>query len=228
MSTNHTKNNFRVFGIWLIWPKKRLLWNQKGFITHSGLFSGLYLPAKPFESSLNFEPKFLISAFQRYVTQEDGERHLNPHWRSISYMCQPCRVAYQYIMDIETSYEDSAYVFKQLNFNTSLPGLINSSKTKKNPEKSKKQLEDYYKSIPKDLIKKVYAKYYLDFVLFGFSSSMVSQIVNSGIDKPSNYTKTSKYVWDNPIRFRNSYQFFMRMKAKGPSSGPELLVESFG
>lgn len=121
-------------------------------------------------------------------------------------------------MDIETSYEDSAYVFKQLNFNTSLPGLINGSKTKKNPEKSKKKLEDHYKSIPKDLIKKVYAKYYLDFVLFGFSSSMVSQIVNSGIDEPSNYTKTSKYLWDNSIRFRNSYQLFMRMKDKGPSS----------
>ena len=163
----------------------------------------------------------MASAFQRYVTQEDGERHLNPHWRSISYMCQPCRVSYQYIMDIETSLEDSAYVFKQLNFNTSLPGSYlhtspgdksNSAKTKKNPKKSEKQLEDYYKTIPKDLIKKVYAKYYLDFILFGFSSSMVSKIVNSGIDEPSNYTHTSEYL-DNSIPFRNSYQFFLWIKS---------------
>ena len=49
-------------------------------------------------------------------------------------------------MDIETSQEDSAYVFKELNFNTSLPSAINSSKTKKNP---RKQLEEYYKNIPK-------------------------------------------------------------------------------
>ena len=74
-------------------------------------------------------------------------------------------------MDIETSQEDSEYVFQKLNFNTSLPGLIN---TRKNEEKTKKysrkQLEDYYRNIPKALIKKVYAKYYLDFVLLGFSS----------------------------------------------------------
>ena len=162
----------------------------------------------------------IVSAFQRYVTQEDGERHLNPHWRSISYMCQPCRVAYQYIMDIETSHQDSAYIFKQLNFNTSLPGdKSNSAKTKKTPEKSEKQLEDYYKSIPKDLIKKVYAKYYLDFVLFGFSSSMVSKIVYSGIDEPSNYTYTSEYG-DDSVPFRESYQFFMRFKSFGLFKDP--------
>ena len=103
-------------------------------------------------------------------------------------------------MDIETSQEDSAYVFEELNFNTSLPSVINSSKTKKNP---RKQLEEYYKNIPKALIKKVYAKYYLDFVLFGFSSSMVSEIVNSGTDEPSNYTRMSSYLYDDSIRFRN-------------------------
>ena len=179
----------------------------------------------------------VVSTFERYLTQEDGERHMNPHWRSISYMCQPCRVAYQYVMDIETSQEDSDYVFRQLNFNTSLPGLINTrkndEKTKKNP---RKQLEDYYKNIPKALIKKVYAKYYLDFVLLGFSSgrfpnwyqqdgalsqsqdglelsvlkpnsAMVSQVVNSGTDVPSNYTKRSKYIFDDSIRFRNICQF---------------------
>ena len=149
--------------------------------------------------------RILVSACKRYITQEDGERHLNPHWRSISYMCQPCRVAYQYVMDIETSEEDSAYVFKKLNFNTSLPAVINTSKTKKNP---RKQLEEYYKNIPKALIKKVYAKYYLDFVLLGFSSSMVLEIVNSGTDEPSNYTKRSSYIYNDPIRFRIVYQFY--------------------
>ena len=52
-------------------------------------------------------------------------------------------------MDIETSQEDSAYVFRELNFNTSLPSVINSSKTKKNP---RKQLEEYYKNIPKAMV----------------------------------------------------------------------------
>ena len=41
----------------------------------------------------------MIRTLSRYVTQEDGEKHLQLHWRSISYGCQPCRIGYQYIMD---------------------------------------------------------------------------------------------------------------------------------
>ena len=41
-------------------------------------------------------------AFLRYVTQEEGEKHLQGHWQSIAYRCQPCRISYEYIMDIET------------------------------------------------------------------------------------------------------------------------------
>ena len=44
----------------------------------------------------------MIRTLSRYVTQEDGEKHLQLHWRSISYGCQPCRIGYQYIMDLET------------------------------------------------------------------------------------------------------------------------------
>ena len=109
------------------------------------------------------------------------------HWQSISLRCQPCRFAYDYIMDIQAAVEDSEYVFSQLNFNTRLPSFHSSSKN----GSSKKPLEEYYKNIPKALIKKVYSTYYLDFVLFGFSPASVRNILEAGTDGPSNYSFTS-------------------------------------
>ena len=120
--------------------------------------------------------------FLRYVTQEKDEQHLNRHWKSISFMCQPCRFAYDYIMDIENAKEDSEYVFQELDFDAKLPLFHSSSKS------TKKSLEDYYKNIPKALIKKLYAKYFLDFVLLGFSSDQVQSIVNVGTDEASEYS----------------------------------------
>ena len=48
--------------------------------------------------------------------------------------------------------------------------------------------------IPKSLIKKIYAKYYLDFVLYGFSTDSVQAIVNVGKEDTSNYSFKSKLV----------------------------------
>ena len=77
--------------------------------------------------------------FLRYVSQEDGEKHLNAHWRSISLLCQPCRFVYNYILDIQTAQDDSKFVFQELGFETRLPKDHESSKT------NKKSLEDYFK-----------------------------------------------------------------------------------
>ena len=77
--------------------------------------------------------------FLRYVSQEDGEKHLNAHWRSISLLCQPCRFVYNYILDIETAQDDSKFVFEELRFETRLPKDHRSSKT------NKKSLEYYFK-----------------------------------------------------------------------------------
>ena len=130
-------------------------------------------------------------SFLRYVNQEDGESHLNVHWKSISLMCQPCRIAYNYIMDIDTAQEDSKYVFEELEFNSRLPTVHNHAKGE-----VKKALEDYYKEIPKSLIKKIYAKYYLDFVLYGFSTESVKAMVDIGTEEPSNYSYKSHKRFD--------------------------------
>ena len=48
--------------------------------------------------------------------------------------------------------------------------------------------------IPKTLIKKLYSKYYLDFVLYGFSADSVQAIVDVGIEGTFNYSFKSKLV----------------------------------
>ena len=123
-------------------------------------------------------------SFLRYVNQEQGESHLNIHWKSISSLCQPCRMVYNYIMDIDTAQEDSQYVFDELELNARLPAVHN------HVERGM-TLEDYYKDIPKSLTKKIYAKYYLDFVLYGFSTESVEAIVNIGTEEQSNYSYKS-------------------------------------
>ena len=77
--------------------------------------------------------------FLRYISQEVGEQHLNPHWRSISLLCQPCRFVYNYILDIETAQDDSKFVFEELGYETRLPKSHSSSKT------NNTSLEDYFK-----------------------------------------------------------------------------------
>ena len=48
---------------------------------------------------------------------------------------------------------------------------------------------------------------YLDFVLPGFSSKTVSEIVNSGTDKPSNYqNKMKSYYAKKDTQYRKRYQ----------------------
>ena len=114
--------------------------------------------------------------------------------------------------------EDSAYVFEKLCFNTSLPSFHLSSTTKGPP---KRPMEDYFAEIPKALIEKVYAKYYLDFVLLGFSSEMVSKFYNLGTDQPSNYKNKMFYIkeaWHKRSSLhRKHYQFFFHRGTYTPA-----------
>ena len=68
-------------------------------------FQQYWNAAREAESEQFEIPEYYASsfhAFLRYVTQEEGEKHLQGHWQSIAYRCQPCRIAYQYITDLET------------------------------------------------------------------------------------------------------------------------------
>ena len=64
------------------------------------------------------------------------------------------------------------------------------------------------KGIPKPLIKKIYAKYYLDFVLYGFSSDSVQAIVDVGIEEKSDYSfKNSDYsfICNDPDKLKENW-----------------------
>ena len=49
------------------------------------------------------------------------------------------------------------------------------------------------------MIKKLYAKYFLDFVLFGFSPDSVKSIVDAGTDEPSEYSFSTNKRFDKTI-----------------------------
>ena len=191
----NTRNPFsRLYAAW--GDKFRSTYYKEPIQKNVAVLSAL-LPqvdrAEPTNSSPSPGYTNTFHGFLRYVTQEKDEKHLNRHWQSIAYLCQPCRFAYDYIMDIENANEDSEYVFQQLDFDAKLPHFHQSSKS------TKKSLEDYYKNIPKALIKKLYAKYFLDFVLFGFSPDSVKSIVDAGTDEPSEYSFSTNKGFDKTI-----------------------------
>ena len=82
-------------------------------------------------------------------------------------------------------------MFEKLEFNARLPAVHNHAEGEVN-----KALEDYHKDISKSLIEKIYAKYYLDFVLFGFSLESVKAMVDIGTEEPSNYSYKSNKRFD--------------------------------
>ncbi|XP_076800905.1 carbohydrate sulfotransferase 12-like [Clavelina lepadiformis] len=89
----------------------------------------------------------------------------DPHWRSFDQTCAPCTYEYDFIMKFETMTEDTAYLKQRLNISKEHGQIffpvhrrrVNDTKT-----------EEYFRKIPLALSKALYAKYKIDFELFGY------------------------------------------------------------
>ena len=85
----------------------------------------------------------------------------------------------------------SKFIFEKLGYKARLP-------TKIVPAIDKSALKNYfqnpYKNVPKSDVQEVYRKYYLDFVLLGFTADEVLETVNSAHGKK--YDKLSRKEMD--------------------------------
>ena len=86
----------------------------------------------------------------------------------------------------------SKFIFEKLGYKARLP-------KKKPSRRDKSHIENPYKNVPKSGVKEVYRKYYLDFVLFGFTADEVMETVNGAEGK--DYKKLSKSEKKEGIRF---------------------------
>ena len=146
---------------------------------------------KRFPIPKNYTVSF--EAFVKYLSIGDSDTY-NRHWRSIFWSCHPCQLKYDFILDIATAEQDSKYIFDLLSFKTHLPMRHDSSSDHSN------SLSHYYRNIPKSVLKAVYSKYFLDFVLFDFNTDQVEKIIESGNDEK--YDVNSRLLQSKLSEFR--------------------------
>ena len=81
------------------------------------------------------------------------------------FVCHPCSIKYDIIAKTENMEEDSQIILKNLELNTD---LTKTHTTK--GEKSENKAKEYYSVIDLETMKKLYAIYEVDFILFGYSA----------------------------------------------------------
>ncbi|XP_062597653.1 carbohydrate sulfotransferase 11-like [Saccostrea cucullata] len=106
--------------------------------------------------------------FVKYITDDDTiEREgFNEHWAQYVSLCQPCYVQYDFIGKYETIDEDVNFVLKDLKIDQLIKFPKRNATYKRS--KTQDQLESYYKTIPKDLLQRLWKIYHTDYSLFDY------------------------------------------------------------
>ena len=108
--------------------------------------------------------KFTFAEFLHHVSERNVS-FMNEHWRPISALCNPCKVAYDFVGSFESLNEDAEQVLRKLNI----------SEVIEFPGKSRRyksyDTEEFIKQVPRDLLQKALAKYSMDYKLFSLPRS---------------------------------------------------------
>lgn len=83
------------------------------------------------------------------------------HWERFHNLCHPCVIKYNWIGKYDSMNEDADNVLKIIGANVTFPRVPASGKTKKN-------VPDQFKSLPKEFITKLYKIYQKDFEMFDY------------------------------------------------------------
>ena len=97
-----------------------------------------------------------------------SDNELNPHVVSFTRMCNPCGIKYDFI-GLMDNYEEDMSVFLESIGAAKYVSVPDRNQTGFMKNKSAEVLQAYLQQLPKDLIKRIYEKYYWDYFLFGFS-----------------------------------------------------------
>jgi len=148
------------------------------------------------------KPKGYFSSFEafiRYITMSDTKSQ-NGHWRNFFWDCKPCQYKYNYIFNLHKVASQSKFIFEKLGYKARLPTKIGVPFVKSG---LKSYLKNPYKNVPKSGVQEVYRKYYLDFVLLGFTADEVIETVNSAHGKE--YDTLSKNEMDEVNLFLQGF-----------------------
>jgi len=117
------------------------------------------------EINMENDNVFSFRAFLEYIVNVAEINSFDYHWKTMDFECSPCFVDYTIVTKQETSATDAKFVTERAHLQglTHLPGQYSDSPLLSSG------LIDFYRDIPKDIIKKLYKIYFVDFLLFGYS-----------------------------------------------------------
>ena len=92
---------------------------------------------------------------------------LNRHIQLFSTWCQPCSVTYDFIGQLDNFAEDINIILESVGARN-LVILPERNQTGYKQDRSSDIVSMYRRNIPKDILKQLYEKYYIDYYLFGF------------------------------------------------------------
>nr|XP_027213257.1 carbohydrate sulfotransferase 10-like [Penaeus vannamei] len=97
------------------------------------------------------------------IMETYGRNSIDRHFRATSLLCSPCSVDYEYILHTDTLTQDLQYIVEQLNITDIDLGLRLDNRTRTS------SYENYYRTIPDSLMRRIYALYKDDFLISNFT-----------------------------------------------------------
>ena len=114
-------------------------------------------------------PKQNLPSFIEYLGLiiKTPTRILNKHLKLYSTWCQPCSIKYDFIGTLDNFDEDMGLILESVGANH-LAILPKRNQTGYRSAKSSNVVQEYRKTIPREILKAIYQKYYVDYYMFGF------------------------------------------------------------
>ena len=126
----------------------------------------------PSEQSLEKGNDVTFLEFVKYVVDFDG-LELNEHWAQFYNLCMPCVVNYNFVSKYHRIQQDSKKILQTINVADFIQFPPRSAAYKNT--KTEGLLLNYYKSIPRKYLKKLWTVYKSDFVLFNYTVPSIIQ-----------------------------------------------------
>ena len=154
------------------------------WIEHFKKYNGAIKPFQPYFGY--YTPEGMSTSFEafiEFIATNRGQAGHNIHWRSIFSLCSACAMDFNYITHLENSEEEIPSLLREIG----LDGKVHIGgqytwderthekiKNRRDTETTERPPDElHWQNVPRETAIEIYRHYYLDFVLFGYSTEDV-------------------------------------------------------
>ncbi|XP_066959686.1 carbohydrate sulfotransferase 11-like [Macrobrachium rosenbergii] len=106
----------------------------------------------------------------------DGKFLVNMHWRPVWLTCAPCQVPYDYIAKMESLDLEQEYIIRQMGLQDLLYNAHTHSSNFDSYNTTSEAVKEYFRQVPRRLLRDVVELYQLDFTLFDYSPDLYLEL----------------------------------------------------